>query len=160
MSLSASVRRRLEMQGFVCRDDPEFEKLTSWFRLTPALCTGVIVAGTGLASPAILLGLAPIAALGALLPVHPFDLLYNFGLRHVVGTGPLPRNGAPRRFACGVVALWLAATGYAFVAGAVALGYALGALLTLAAGTVAVSHFCVASWMYQGLFARRVATRA
>jgi hypothetical protein len=36
-------------------------------------------------SPLLLWGLAGVALLGPLLPFHPFDLLFNFGFRHLVG---------------------------------------------------------------------------
>ena len=35
----------------------------------------------------------PFAALGGILPGHPFDVLYNHGLRHLLGTPTLPRYG-------------------------------------------------------------------
>jgi hypothetical protein len=35
--------------------------------------------------------LVPFAALGAILPGHPFDVFYNYGLRHLLGTPALPR---------------------------------------------------------------------
>ena len=63
-----------------------------------------------LASPTILWILTPIAALGALTHVHPFDLIYNYGIRFFRHTGPLPKRPAQNRFACGIGAVWLAAT--------------------------------------------------
>jgi hypothetical protein len=59
-------------------------------RLSPAICMVWTAVGTALASPTILWALAPFAALGAILPGYPFDVLYNYGLRHLLGTPRLP----------------------------------------------------------------------
>jgi hypothetical protein len=117
-----------------------------------ALCTTLAAAGTLLASPLVLWGLVPIAALAAAFPVHPFDLLYNFGLRHLTGTAPLPRRGAPSRFACGLGAAWLIATGWAFHAGATTTGYVLGVLLALVGVLVSTTDICIPSLVYRASF--------
>jgi hypothetical protein len=61
--------------------------------------------------------------LGALLPFHPFDLLYNYGVRYLTGTRPLPHQGPQRRFACAIATVWLVGTGWAFHLGAEMIGY-------------------------------------
>ena len=65
--------------------------------------------------------MVPIAVLGAVFPVHPFDLIYNHGLRHLTGTTSLPRNGAPTRFACSIASIWVAAIALVFTATALSL---------------------------------------
>lgn len=111
--------------------------------------------GVLLNSPLVLWGLAAIAFLGALLPFHPFDLLYNYGARYLTGTRPLPHQGRQRRFACGIAAIWLVATGWAFQSGASMLGYGLGIPLILVAALVSVTHFCIPSLIYNTLFGRK-----
>lgn len=108
--------------------------------------------GTILASPIVLWSLVPIAALAAAFPVHPFDLLYNHGLRHLSGTRMLPQRGAPNRFACGVGALWLLVTGGAFHTGHASVGYALGGALTLVGLLVSTTDICIASLIYRSIF--------
>jgi len=157
MAVSQVVRRRLEAQGFCGLDDATLEEVGPWLRWSPALCTFFMAAGVVLKSPAILWALAATALLGALLPFHPFDLLYNYGARHLTGTRALPHQGAQRRFACGVAAIWLLATGWAFQSGALPLAYALGIPLILVAGLVSVTHFCIPSLIYNTLF-RKPAT--
>ena len=154
--LPLHIRRRLETQGFSCLDEGLIQEVQPWIRLAPALCTTVMALGTIFASPALLWTLGGIAALGTAFPHHPFDLLYNQLIRRFTGTRPLPPNGAPRRFACGLAAAWLLATGLAFHAGAMSVGYVLGTLLTLTALLVTVSHVCIPSLIYQQLFGRRV----
>jgi hypothetical protein len=116
-----------------------------------------MAAATILASPPALWALAAIALLGAVFPVHPFDLLYNGIVRHLTGTRPLPHHGPRRRFACGMAAAWLTGTGLAFHQGAMTLGYALGGPLTVVAAIVAVTNFCLLSLVYNTVFRRRPA---
>ena len=148
------------MRGIACSNDPEFVKLVPWLRTTVVLCGTFMGLGTGLAFTPILWVMVPIAALGGILPVHPFDYIYNFGIRHLTGTRPLPRNGAPTRFACGIAAVWLVATALAFEAGIAWLGYVLGGDLTSVAAVVSVTHFCIPSLIYQLLFGERAVAHA
>lgn len=151
-ALTATKRRLLDIQGFECVDDRALGEVAPWLRLAFGLCAVMGGVGTALASPTILLLLAPIAALGALSPVHPFDLIYNYGIRHVTKTGPLPRRGAPNRFACGLGSLWLVATAWSFHAGHPLLGYVLGTVLTAIAVLVSTTDVCVPSLMYRLMF--------
>jgi hypothetical protein len=150
--MSTSIRQRLEAQGFHGLDDATLREIGPWLRWSPVLCTLVMVSGVALASPAILWALAATAFFGVWLPFHPFDLLYNYGARHLTGTRPLPHQGPQRRFACGIATAWLVATGWLFHTGATTLGYALGIPLILVAGLVSVTHICIPSLIYNALF--------
>lgn len=152
MALSPVIRSRLETQGFVGLTDTTLAEVEPWLRLSPALCTVLVGVGTVLPSPTMLWVMAAIAVMGALLPFHPFDVIYNAGIRFLVGTGPLPRNGAPRRFACGLATVWLVATALAFGSGATTLGYILGGVLTAVGALVATTHFCIPSTLYCAIF--------
>jgi hypothetical protein len=151
-TLSPTTRRRLEIQGFDGVEERTLTETAPWLRLAFALCTVFAAIGTLLASPVFLWGLVPVAALAAAFPVHPFDLLYNHGLRHLTGTGPLPRRGAPNRFACGLGAAWLIVTAWAFHAGATVTGYVLGGMLTLVALLVSTTDICIPSLIYRSIF--------
>ena len=155
--ISPVIRRRLETRGFPVSDDPEFAKVVPWLRFTFVLCGGFVALGTALAFTPILWAMVPIAALGAVFPRHPFDLIYNHGVRRLTGTQPFPRSGAPTRFACGIAVPWLVATALAFEGGQAWLGYLLGGLLVSVASLVSVTHFCIPSAVYQLLFGRRAA---
>lgn len=148
------VRRRVEAQGFHGLDDVALAEIGPWLRWSPALCAVFMAMGTVLASPPILWSLAAIALLGAAFPAHPFDLLYNRVVRHLARTRPLPPHGPQRRFACGVAAAWLIATGLAFEHGSANLGYVLGGALTFVAAIVGTTHFCIPSLVYNKLFGR------
>jgi hypothetical protein len=145
---------RLDAQGYVNVDRSTMRELEPWLRWSPAVCALVMGIGTVLASEWILWGLVPFAMLGALFRRHPFDYAYNFGVRHLTGTQPLPPHGAPRRFACAIASVWLVATGAAFAADWNVVGYLLGGTLTAVALIVATTHFCIPSMIYALLFGR------
>ena len=157
MPASSVMRSRLEAQGFRGLDDTALAEIGPWLRWSPALCAAFMAVGTALASPHLLWSLAAVALLGAVLPAHPFDVVYNGLVRRLTRTRPLPRHGPQRRFACGVATVWLVGTGLAFQQGAATLGYALGGLITLVAVTVGTTQFCIPSLVYNTLFGRRPA---
>jgi hypothetical protein len=151
-TLSPKTLRRLDIQGFERVDEERLAQITPWLRLAFGMCAVLAILGTALASPKILLTLAVIAFVGALSPVHPFDLIYNYGIRHATGTPPLPRRGAPSRFACGLGAVWLVATAWAFQTGRAPLGYTLGFLLSCVAVLVSTTDICIPSLIFRALF--------
>ncbi len=153
-TLSATTRRRLNVQGLSDVDDMSLAETAPWHRMAFGLCALFAAVGTVLASPTILWTLTAIAALAALFPVHPFDLIYNHGIRYLRNTGPLPKRRAQSRFACGVGAVWLVATALAFQSGALITGYILGGALTGVAALVATTDICIPSMIYNALFLR------
>jgi hypothetical protein len=150
--LDPMTRRRLDIQGLERVGDEALAPVARWLRLAFGLCALLAAVGTALASSVVLLVLAAVAALAAAFPVHPFDLLYNLGLRHLTGTGPLPRRGAPSRFACGMGAVWLLPAAWAFSTDRALLGYILGGLLTGVALLVATTDVCLPSLMFRAVF--------
>ncbi len=150
--LSPKTLRRLDIQGFERVDEERLAQIAPWLRLAFGLCAALAVLGTALGSPKILLTLAVIALAATLSPVHPFDLIYNYGIRHATGTPRLPRRGAPSRFACGIGVVWLVATAWAFQTGRAPLGYTLGFLLSLVAVLVSTTDICIPSLIYRALF--------
>lgn len=153
-TLSATTRRRLNVQGFGDVEDETLAEVAPWLRLAFGMCALLAGAGTVLASPTILWILTPIAALAALFPVHPFDLIYNHGIRYLRNTGPLPKRRAQSRFACGVGAVWVAATALTFQSGTPLWGYVLGTALTGVAVLVSTTDICIPSMIYNALFRR------
>lgn len=151
-SCTPVTRRRLDIQGFENVADPDLAAVLPWNRLAFGLCTAIAAGGTALGTPAVLLGLVPVALLGAVFPVHPFDLLYNHGIRRLTGTPALPRRGAPARFACGLATVWLLSTAWAFSAGHTSAGYLLGGLLVATGTLVSTTDICIPSLVYRTLF--------
>jgi hypothetical protein len=121
-----SVRENIQAQGFCGLDDETYAQINYPLRLSPAICMLWAAVGTALASPMILWALAPFAALGAILPGHPFDVLYNHGLRHLAGTPAIPRYGARRRLACVFATALIVMAAWGFQAGLLMAGQIAG----------------------------------
>jgi hypothetical protein len=141
------LRRKIEAEGFVGPpDDDNLVKIAYGLRLAPAICLTWTVVGTGLALPFILWALVPFAALGAMLPNHPFDTIFNFGLRHLVGAPPLPHYPLFRRLVCVAATVMLLSAGWGFQAGLPVVGYSFGTLMALFAAIYVTTGFCVLSF--------------
>ena len=153
-TLSARTRKRLNIQGLTDVGDDVLVPVAPWLRMAFGGCALLAATGTALASPTILWVSTLVAAFGTLFHVHPFDLIYNHGIRYLRNTGPLPRRAAPTRFACAIGVGWLIATALAFQSGLLAWGYVLGAALTSVAGLVATTDICIPSMIYNALFLR------
>lgn len=153
-----TVRERIEAQGFCGLDDRTYAQINYPLRLSPLLCMLWAAIGTALASAPILWALVPFAILGAVLPGHPFDVLYNHGLRYIFGTPQLPRYPTRRRFACALAAVMLTAAAWGFQAGMPLIGYIFGWSLVAAAFVNVSTGFCVPSFIYR-LVSGRMACR-
>jgi hypothetical protein len=153
--VAATVRERIQAQGFCGLDDATYAQVNYPLRLAPAICMVWAAVGTALASPTILWTLAPFAALGAILPGHPFDVFYNFGLRQLLGTPALPRYGFRRRFACALATIMVIAAAWSFQAGMAMLGYIVGGSLAAGAFVNVSMGFCIPSFII-GIFFDKV----
>lgn len=155
-AVTAVVRKRIQDQGFCGLDDRTYAQINYPLRLSPAICMVWAAVGTALASPAVLWALAPFAALGAVLPTHPFDVLYNHGLRHLLAAPALPRYGARRRFACMLATLMLIAAAWGFQAGTPMVGNIVGWALVAAAFVNVSTGFCIPSFIARIFFGKVV----
>lgn len=149
-----TLRRRIEAQGFTCLTNDEVEALDPWFRFAPTLCLIWVAVGVIAASPTILLALFPLALLGGILTGHPFDVVYNHGIRHLLRTPELPPYGWPRRFACLMASVMIAVTAAAFYLGKNVAGYSIGGLMIAMASVQVATGFCVPSLIYNLVFGR------
>ena len=140
------------MQGFVGFDDGVLAAIRPGLRFAPTLCMIWVAVGTLLASPVVLSALIPVAALCAILGRHPFDVLYNYGARALLGTPSIPRPPTPRRFACGIAAAWLTGTSMALAMGVTLFGTVLGASIATALLITASTDFCLPCFAYARWF--------
>jgi hypothetical protein len=155
MPVNPTVRSRLEAQGFCGLDDETLAGLSPWLRWTYTIGTLVTLIGVASMSPGVLWVLAAITSAGIFLPFHPFDLLYNYGLRILTGTRPFPHSGPQRRFVFVVATAWLIATGWTFYIGADVAGIALGVPLILVGALASITNFCIPSFIYSTVAALR-----
>jgi hypothetical protein len=154
--ISTTVRERIQAQGFRGLDDVTYAHINYPLRLSPAIVMVWVAVGTALASPTILWVLVPFAALGAVLTGSPFDVLYNNGLRHLLGSPVLPRYGARRRFGFAVATTMIVATACAFQAGLPLLGYIVGGAIVASACVQVSTGICGSAVLVGRLFGKVV----
>jgi len=144
-----TTRWLVELQGFSGIPDRDLKSIDIGLRVGPVFCMLLAGIGTALASPAMLLALVPLAALGAILSGSPFDVFYNHGLRHMLKGPRLPVYQAPRRFACGLASAWLIVTAGLMAGGFATAGQVMGWLLVVTAAVPVTTGFCVPSFTYR-----------
>ena len=149
MANITTLRTRIQAQGFCGLNDETYRQINYPLRLSPAICMVWSAIGTALASPAVLWTLVPFAALGALLPSHPFDVIYNHGLRYLFKLPALPRYPVRRRFACLMATVMLIVSAWGFQSGVPTVGYIVGWSLVAAAFVNVSTGFCVPSFIYR-----------
>jgi len=148
------IRSRIEAQGFLGLDDQTVSHLNYWLRLSPAICMIWAAIGTALESAPVLWALTPFALLGALLPGHPFDLLYRFGVQPLTSGPPIPRYSLPRRFACLLATVMIVTAAWSFQSGRTFSGQIFGWALVCAAFVNVSTGFCVPSFLYGLIFGK------
>jgi hypothetical protein len=144
----------LAIQGY-CLGAEERRRLRLGLRFSTALCLPLVVAGLAFESPGMLLAVAAIGLVAGFTPRHPFDVLWNHGVRHLLKAPALPPNPARRRHAFKVGAASLLAVAALFATGQPGAAVALGALLVAACTLVTATNFCVPSFLLSLLERRR-----
>jgi hypothetical protein len=142
------------MQGFCGLSDATYAQINYPLRLSPAIMMLWVAAGTGLASARILWALVPFTALGAILTGHPFEVLYNYGLRYLTGGPKLPRYGLRRRFAFAVATMMVTLSAWAFQAGVPLLGYIVGGAIVASTYLQVVTGICGPAVLASKLFGK------
>jgi hypothetical protein len=143
----------LDVQGY-CLTAAKSRALRWGLRFPTALCLALVITGLALQSAVLILALVPIGALAGWTRRHPFDLIWNHGLRHLNGAPELPPNPTPRRHAFKLGTVWLMAVGLLFAFGQMTTGLALGVVLVAVCGLVTTTNFCVPSTLL-GIWWRR-----
>jgi hypothetical protein len=144
----------LATQGY-CLSAGEARQLRVGLRFPTALCLALVVSGLVLESALAIALLVPIGAVAGWSARHPFDHLWNHGVRHLTGAPPLPPNPTRRRHAFKLATVWLAAVAILFAVGASTAALALGGVLVAVCSLVTVTNFCIPSTMIAWLEGRR-----
>ena len=153
-SASTLTGRGLVQQGYLGYSTEELAKLTWGLRFTPSVCMAGALLGLATQTAWIHFVLAVLGGMALVLPAHhPFDLLYNHGVRRLVGGPMLPPNPLPRRVACFLGGGMNLGIGLSFQAGLLLPAYFIGGALVILQLIVITSQFCVASWMMEGFWA-------
>jgi hypothetical protein len=104
-----------------------------------------VITALALESAVMLLALSAIGLIAGFTSRHPFDLLWNHGLRHLAGAPGLPPNPSRRRHAFKLATVWLLAVAVLFAVGQQIAALSLGAVLVGVCGLVTATNFCVPS---------------
>jgi Domain of unknown function (DUF4395) len=147
------MNANLEVQGY-CLTAEESHALRWGLRFSTALCLTLVVTGLVLESAVMILALVPIAAVAGWTGRHPFDLIWNHGLRHMTEAPELPPNPTPRRHAFKLATVWLLSVGVLFAAGQPLVGLVLGGVLVAVCGLLTVTNLCIPSTLL-GIWWRR-----
>ena len=136
----------LGTQGY-CLSGDEVRVLRVGLRFPTALCLGLVITGLALESALLIALLVPIGAMAGWTQRHPFDLIWNHGLRHISGSPELPPNPTRRRHAFKLATFWLAVVAVLFAVGATTAALVLGGVLVAVCALVTVTNFCIPSTM-------------
>jgi Domain of unknown function (DUF4395) len=148
------TERNLAVQGY-CLTGRESRSLRWALRLPTALCFSLVAVGLVAQSAVVILALVPIGAAAGWTRRHPFDLLWNHGLRHITGGPELPPNPAPRRHGFKIGTVWLLTVGVLLAVGQPGPALVLGALLLAACGVLTATNFCIPSTLLGICWRRR-----
>lgn len=153
--ISPSCRRRLQVQGYVNYSDQELSNYKFGIRFAYGSCITLVAIGLTFKSLPILIVIAVIAFGGMFPPYHPFDYLYNYGVRHLLHKPKLPPRTNQGRFACGIASAWLSATIYFLLNNNVLMFYVFGWSLFSVGALVTFTDICIPSIIYNALFYKR-----
>jgi hypothetical protein len=140
--MSTTARERIQAQGYCGLSDATYAQINYPLRLSPAIMMVWVAVGAVLGSAQILWALVPFTALGAILTGHPFDVLYNQGLRYLKGTQELPRYGLRRGFAFAVATTMVSVAAWAFQAGTPLVGYIVGGAIVASTCLNVITGIC------------------
>lgn len=144
MSLAAWMDDNLRTQGY-CLSPADVRGLRVGLRFPTALCLALVVVALALQSAPMLFVLSSIGLVAGFTSRHPFDLLWNAGLRHLLRAPELPPNPPRRRHAFKLAAVWLLVAACLFAAGASTAALVVGLALVAACSAVTVLNFCIPS---------------
>ena len=151
---SAWMRANLTTQGY-CLSDAERRRLAVGLRFSTGLCLSVVVVALALQSPIMVFALSGIGVVASFAARHPFDHLWNHGVRHAFGAPALPANPRRRRDSFKVATVSLALVGALFAAGAATAGLIIGGMLVAACALVTATNLCLPSETFAWLERRR-----
>jgi hypothetical protein len=140
----AWMRTNLTTQGY-CLTDAERRDLAVGLRFSTGLCLSLVIVALVLESSAMVFALAGIGVVAGFAARHPFDYVWNHGVRHALGGPALPPNPPRRRLAFKIATAWLLGVGILFAVGAATAALVLGGLLVAACTTVTATNLCLPS---------------
>ena len=144
-------QRSLSQQGYDYSPH-ELKELDWGLRFTPSFCMLLAIYGLVTQQPYVHFVLAVLGIIPLWFPAwNPFDVFYNHALSPLWHGVKLPPNPLPRRIACFMGGSMNIGIGLGFLFQAPTVAYGFAVILIPLQIIVITTHFCVASWMYEGL---------
>jgi hypothetical protein len=134
----------LRTQGY-CLSEPERRALRVGLRFSTGVCLALTATALALLSAPAFVVLAVIGAVAGFSSRHPFDHLWNVGVRHLLNAPPLPPSPPRRRHAFKMATVMMAGVAVLLFAGATTAAIALGVLILGACGAVTATNLCIPS---------------
>ena len=148
-------RTRLAAQGFSERDLCECHEIGWLARWTPLACAALGSVGLLLHSPAYMLLLGALTAIGAVHRHSFYDLVFDVTLRPLLNSGAIPPHGPQRRFGCAIGATLFLLSGTGMLLHDTLLAYVPAAIIIPLALIAATTQWCFASALYAANFIRK-----
>lgn len=156
--LSETRIKRIREQGYFSQTNEEIKALAFGNRFAYRVCVSLLIVGVIFANIPLLAIMMTIAFLGAILPNHPFDYIYNHFFRQKSNRPVLPPRSKQLKFTCTVATIWIGSTIYLFYSGLTTWGYIAGTSIILVAVLVSTIDMCIPSKIYNALFLRKSET--
>ena len=144
MSTRDWMDANLATQGY-CLAEPDRRALSLGLRFSTGVCLALTIGALIVGSPIVFAGLAAIGAVAGFSARHPFDRLWNGGVRHLAGAPALPPNPQRRRHAFKVATAMMLTVAGLFALGATTAALVLGGLLVAACAAVTAVNLCLPS---------------
>jgi hypothetical protein len=159
MNAGSWMRSNLSTQGY-CLTDAERRELSIGLRFSTGLCLSLVSLALVLESATFLFVMVAIGAAASFTSRHPFDYLWNHGLRRLFGGPQVPPSPTRRRQAFMVATVWLLLVGTLFVLGVTTAALVLGFTLVAACAVVTATNLCLPSETFAWIERRRGRKRA
>lgn len=147
--------KRLRAQGYQSLTNYEVSELALGHRFAIQLCTALLTISLVTSSLHMLTVIMGFAFLGAALPNHPFDHIYNYIIAVWMNKPRLPKRSVQFRFSCGIAGMMTTAIIYFFYSGYAIAGYVTGSVLLGVAITVSTTDFCIPSQIFNVLIKKK-----
>lgn len=143
--------------GTQCYDlSPEQARaLRVGLRFPTAVCFGLVVTALATGSALLMAVLIPVGIAAGWSKWHPFDLVWNHAVRHLMRSPAVPPTPRRRRHAFKLGAVWVFILAALLGSGHQGIAVALAAPLLAVCGLVTVTNYCIPSTLLSLLEARR-----
>ena len=146
---SSSVTNFMKQQGFAPEAPDRAALRFRGLQFQPTIVASVMLVAILTQSAAIFLLASAVLWLNVLAPAaNPFENLYNRVIARPRGRPLLTRAPGPRRFAQGMAATFMLATGLSLLRGWTAAAYVFEGLIAVAFAALLVGKFCLGAYVY------------